>query len=81
MNSFDLVKYSWSILMSVDHNEKKIEMLSNFFDIAKYLNTVGVDMLLKNRPILKHSYEIPEDDYVKLFDFINWIRIQKCQKE
>lgn len=78
MATFSLNKCSWLIISNELNNssDEKRERLHQFVQIGRYLDTIGVDMLNK-RPSLKNNYNIPDDDYDILYDFINWFKTYK----
>lgn len=75
MAIINLNKCCWKIIRDELNNssDEKIEKLHQFVQIGKYLDTVGIDMLNK-RPSLKNNYNISDDDYDVLYDFINWFK-------
>lgn len=54
-------------------SDEKRERLHQFVQIGEYLDTIGIDMLNK-RPSLKNNYNISDDDYAVLYDFLNWFK-------
>lgn len=75
MAIINLNECCWKIIRDELNNssDEKIEKLHQFVQIGKYLDTVGIDMLNK-RPSLKNNYNISDDDYDVLYDFINWFK-------
>ena len=75
MAIINLNKCCWKIIRDELNNssDEKIEKLHQFVQIGKYLDTVGIDMLNK-RPSLKNNYNISDDNYDVLYDFINWFK-------